>query len=263
MKNVPVVILCGGTGTRLREETQFTPKPMVPIGGKPMVWHIMKLYAHYGFKRFILALGYKQEVFKHYFTTYSIVNNDVTVYPDGAWACKRDDAPGWEVTLVDTGVDTMKSARLQRVMRYITTPHFMVTYGDGIGDIDITTLYHHHLQHKKIATVTGVVPRSKFGEIRANVQSDALVTSFTEKAPANDHFINAGFYVFDSQIANYLGGGEELETGIMDQLVYKKELVMYPHKGYWGCMDTIKDMHELDYLWRSGRAAWNVWTKKQ
>jgi glucose-1-phosphate cytidylyltransferase len=255
-----VVVLCGGTGTRLKEMTEFIPKPLIPIGGKPLIWHILKLYAHYGFTDFILALGYKQEAFKEYFMHFDQINNDIKVQTGnihmGSAVMGGDDY--WEVVLADTGLNTFKGGRLKRVEKYIDGDTFFMTYGDTIGDVDIKKLLKFHLSHGKLATVTGVHPTPRFGEIHR--EKDAVL-SFSEKPLSDNHLINGGFFVFNRKVLNYLTTDEwcDLEIGPLELIAAKGEMMVYHHKGMWGCMDTLPEMHKLNHLWETGEAKWRVW----
>ena len=254
-----VVILCGGSGTRLREETEFRPKPMIHIGGKPMLWHIMKIYSHYGFHDFILALGYKQEIIREYFIHYPELNCDLTVNtgPYRGDPSYRTRSENWNVTLVDTGEQTFKGGRLKRIEKYIQGDTFCCTYGDGVADIRLDSLLEFHLRHGKIATVTGIHPHPKFGEI---AHRNGCVLSYSEKAPDADCLVNGGFMVFNRGIFDYLSEDDwcDLERGPFELLVNKGELMMYQHKGWWGCMDTIRETDELRNLWDSGKAPWKI-----
>jgi glucose-1-phosphate cytidylyltransferase len=252
-----VIILAGGTGTRLREMTEFLPKALVPIGGIPMITHIMRWYMHYGYEQFILALGYKQEAFKQYFSLYDTINNDCTLNI-GKYRGEdyREFKDSFRVTMVDTGENTFKGGRLKRVERYIEGDTFMMCYGDGIGDIDIKKLLAFHQAHGKLVTVTGVHPQPRFGEIH---HDKGNVISFSEK-PEDDCLVNGGFYVFNRGIFDYLTEDSwcDLEHGPLELLANKGEMRVYQHKGYWGCMDTIKDMEILNTLWEEGKAKWRV-----
>ena len=251
-----VVILCGGSGTRLREQTEFVPKPMVQVGGKPMLWHIMSRYSHYGFNEFILALGYKQEMIKTYFYNFDIINNDIRVSRDGVQVAGA--LSKWDVILCDTGPLTMKGGRLKKVEGYISGDNFMMTYGDGIADIDIGALVQFHLSHGRIATVAGVHPTPRFGEM--HYAEDGRVTSFTEKPEDDNCLINGGFFVFRREIFEYLTDAPwcDLECGPLELLAAKEQMMVYAHHGYWGCMDTMRDMEELNQLWNNGEAKWKV-----
>ena len=256
-----VVILCGGFGTRLREETEYRPKPMVEIGRKPILWHIMKIYSHYGFKDFILCLGYKGEVIKQYFYNYEILNNDFTVELGNHKNIEihsNHGEKGWRVTLVDTGYKALKGARLKRVEKYIDGEQFMVTYGDGLADINIKELLKFHQSHGKLATLTGVRPISRFGEL--TVKGNQVV-KFTEKPQSSQGLINGGFFVFNRQIFNYLEDrdGCDLEYGALEKLAEESQLMVYEHDKFWYCMDTIRDLEYLNKLWRQGNPPWKVW----
>ena len=237
-----VVIFCGGEGTRLREETEFRPKPMVNIGEKPILWHIMKIYSHYGFKEFVLCLGYKGEKIKEYF------NN------------KNPDVPkDWVVTPVDTGERAEKGARLKKIQKYITDATFMVTYGDGLANVDIAKLLDFHAGHGKLATMTGVHPRSSFGEVRFD--EDNTVTRFIEKPQFSAETINGGFFVLKTEILSRLKDEDDcdFEDGILTELVEDREVKVFKHDGWWACMDTYRDMLYLNELWDTGKALWKVW----
>ncbi len=257
-----VVILCGGLGTRLREETEFRPKPMVHIGTRPILWHIMKIFAHFGHTDFILALGYKSEMIKEYFLHYEMMNNDVTIElgnPDALCLHNSHEEIGWRITLANTGDKTLKGARLKRLEKYIEDDTFMVTYGDGVANIDISALVDFHRSHGKIATVTGVNPAARFGELKVN---EDVVESFHEKPKNNEGgYINGGFFVFDRKILDYLNDHPDcdLEYGPLEQVASDRQLMVYKHKGFWSCMDTIRDMEYLNGLWKSGNAVWKVW----
>jgi len=257
-----VVILAGGTGTRLREETEFRPKAMVPIGGKPIIFHIMKSFAHYGFDEFVIALGYRQGYFKEYFRHFHEINNDVVVttgrnrgmdYHDGL---PSDD---WKVTLSDTGLNTLKGGRLKRIQKYIEGDNFLLAYGDGLSDIDFKALVKFHELHKRMITVVGVHPPGRFGEIH---RDGARVLSFTEKPPTQSDslLINAGFYVCNTKIFDYLTTDEwcDLERGPMELIANKGEMAVYHHTGFWRPMDTLNDMMQLEILWEKG-APWKTW----
>jgi glucose-1-phosphate cytidylyltransferase len=255
------LILCGGMGTRLREETEYRPKPMVEIGGRPILWHIMKSYAAHGFQDFIICLGYKGEMIKEYFLNYEAMNNDFTVelgrpnpvvYHDAHQEC------GWRVTLVDTGMQTMTGARIKRASRYITGDRFMVTYGDGVSDVDIRELVAFHARTGVAATVTGVHPSSRFGELLVNGDR---VQQFSEKPQTHEGLVNGGFFVFDRRVLNYLSDdpGCVLEREPLERLAADGQLSVYRHTGFWQCMDTYRDYQHLNHLWESGDAEWKRW----
>lgn len=256
-----VVILCGGLGTRLREETEFRPKPMVEIGGKPILWHIMKIYAHYGFNDFILCLGYKGEMIKEYFYNYEVLNNDFTIELGDSKNIEihnNHTETGWRITLADTGDTALKGARLKRVEKYIDGDLFMMTYGDGIANININDLLAFHKNHGSLATLTGINPASRFGELKIDGDS---VESFSEKPENGDGFINGGFFVLNRAVFDYLSGDDscDFEIGAMEEIARQSELMVYKHRGFWACMDTLRDMEYLNKLWVEGKAEWKVW----
>jgi len=255
-----VVILCGGLGTRLREETEFRPKPMVEIGGRPILWHIMKTYAHYGYTDFILCLGYKGEMIKEYFYNYEVLNNDFTVElgSGNMSAHSTHSEAGWTVTLADTGFDALKGARLKRVEQYIDSDQFMVTYGDGVADVDITALADFHHSHGRIATLTGVSAHARFGRLK--LEGDRVV-DFAEKPGVSEDVVNGGFFVFNREILDRLDSDSDcdLEYGVLEDLASEGELMIYKHAGFWGCMDTQRDMDYLSDLWGKGEALWKTW----
>ncbi len=256
------VILCGGLGTRLREETEFRPKPMVPIGDYPILWHIMKIYAHYGHKNFVLALGYKGEMIKDYFVNYEWMNNDISLElgkPESLTVHNCHPEAGYKVTLANTGAHNLKGSRLKQIEKYITDDTFMMTYGDGVANIDINALIDFHYSHGKIATLTGISPVSQFGELK--VQGDN-VTSFQEKPKHGQNaFVSGGFFVFNRKIFDYLSTDEhcDLEYGAIESLAKEGQLMMYRHNNFWACMDTIRDTERLNKLWHSGQAQWKIW----
>ncbi|MFC1515413.1 glucose-1-phosphate cytidylyltransferase [Thermodesulfobacteriota bacterium] len=256
------VILCGGLGTRLREETEFRPKPMVNIGHHPILWHIMKIYAHFDIKDFILALGYKGEMIKDYFIHYEVMNSDVTIElgkPKSLCLHNCHEEAGWKITLANTGEKAMKGARLKKVEPYINGEIFMLTYGDGVADIKINALLEFHEQHGKIATVTGVNPAAQFGELK--IKGDD-VEAFSEKPKVSERgYVNGGFFVFNRAIFNYLNTDDacDLEYGVLEALATEGELKIYKHPGFWACMDTIRDMEYLNNLWAHNKAHWKLW----
>ena len=256
-----VVILCGGLGTRLKEETEFKPKPMVMIGDRPIVWHIMKIYATHGYQDFVLCLGYKGQLIKDYFYHYEIMANDFRVTlgrKDAIEIFQNHPERDWRVLLANTGERTFKGARLKRIERYIDSDNFMVTYGDGVADIDLTRLLAFHLSHGKVATLTGVKPLTRFGELEVDGHR---VTNFTEKPQSAEGLINGGFFVFHRRIFDYLSEREDcdLEYGALERLVSEGELMVYRHEGFWACMDNQRDMDYLNRLWAEGQARWKVW----
>jgi glucose-1-phosphate cytidylyltransferase len=256
-----VVILCGGAGTRLREETEFRPKPMVNIGPRPILWHIMKYYAQFGYKEFILALGYRGDMIKNYFCHYELMNNDVTIelgQPESMRIHYSNDEVGWKVTLADTGEKTLKGARLKKVEKYLSDDVFMMTYGDGVADVDINDLLAFHKTHGKLSTVTGINPASRFGELK--IDGDR-VESFAEKPQNGEGLINGGFFVFNRTIFDYLTTDDscDLEFGPLERIAQEGQLMVYKHRGFWACMDTLRDMEYLNRLWDNGQAKWKTW----
>lgn len=256
-----VVILCGGLGTRLREETEFRPKPMVEIGGKPILWYIMKYYAHYGYTDFVLALGYKGEMIKDYFYHYELVSSAVTVklgYPKELSIHQCHEEVGWQITMVDTGEKSLKGARLKKLEKYIDGDQFMMTYGDGVANIDINALLSFHKSHGKLVTVTGVNISSRFGELKIK---DNQVEKFIEKSDTSSEFINGGFFVFNKVIFDYLTEDDncDLEIGALEKVASEGQLMVYRHKGSWACMDTLRDMDYLNKLWNENKAFWKIW----
>jgi glucose-1-phosphate cytidylyltransferase len=256
-----VVILCGGLGTRLREETEFRPKPMVAIGSKPILWHIMKRFAGFGLREFVLCLGYKGEMIKEYFYHYELMNNDFTV----ELGCENKfcihqthSENGWIVTLANTGEKALKGARIKRIEKYIEDDLFLLTYGDGLTDIDIDRLVAFHKNHGKIVTISGVNPASRFGEMKIE---DDKVISFREK-PQNTHtIVNGGYMVLDKRIFSYLTDEDEcdFEVGPLDQLAAEGQIMVYKHPGSWACMDTLRDSEYLNSLWNRNQAFWKNW----
>ena len=234
---------------------------MIEIGGKPILWHIMKYYSHYGFKDFVLALGYKGDMIKKYFYNYEFLNNDFTLElgsPEKTVIHHAHQETGWRVTLVDTGEKTLKGARLKHVERYIDSEEFLVTYGDGLADINLPQLIDFHRSHKKMATLTGINMASQFGELKINGNQ---VEEFREKPKDAPGFINGGFFVFHRNIFNYLNKDEQcdLEYGALEQLAKENQLMVYKHTGTWACMDTLRDMDHLNGLWKDRKAFWKVW----
>ncbi len=259
-----VVILCGGQGTRLREETEFRPKPMVKIGTRPVLWHIMKLYSHYGFNDFVLCLGYKGEVIKEYFYNYDLYNCDLTVrlgHGRSVEVHEEPDEKDWCVSLVDTGEAALKGARVKKIEHLIDGDHFLLTYGDGVSNVDVRRLLDFHIAHGKIGTVTGVRPPSLFGELQIEGRQ---VTLFTEKPQTSSGLISGGFMVFSRRIFDYLSRDDacDLERGPMERLANEGELMVYQHPGDWACVDTFRDLQHLNALWSAQRAFWKVWDQR-
>jgi len=255
------VILCGGRGTRLKEETEYRPKPLVEIGNKPILWHIMKIYSSFGFKDFILCLGYKGEMIKDYFLKYEAMNNDFTIKLGSSPNIKfhsNHKEKDWTITLVDTGLTSNTGARIKKVEKYIDTDLFMITYGDGVADINIKRLLQSHKAHGTIGTVTGVHPSSRFGELMVK---DKEVVEFTEKPQTQTGFINGGFFVFHREFFGYLSSDDNcsLEGEPVKKLTKDKQLSVYLHKGFWQCMDTQRELDLLNELWKTGKAPWKIW----
>jgi glucose-1-phosphate cytidylyltransferase len=256
-----IVILCGGMGTRLREETEYRPKPMVEIGEKPILWHIMKIYAHYGFTEFLLCLGYKGWLIKEYFLNYAMMHSDFTVEMGKRSELQfhNDQAEaGWKVTLAETGLNAMTGARVKRIEKYIDDETFMLTYGDGVADINLHNLLAFHSQHSKIGTVTGVHPPSRFGELFSEGEQ---VIAFEEKPQTYEGLISGGFFVFNREVFEYLEDNDDcvFEKKPLEQLATDKELMVYIHKGFWQCMDTYRDFQYLNRLWEQEAVPWKVW----
>jgi glucose-1-phosphate cytidylyltransferase len=258
---VPVFILCGGLGTRLREETELRPKPMVPIGNHPILWHIMRTYSRYGFKKFVLCLGYKAEVIKSYFLNYPSMNSDFTIElnTNSLTVHKIDHEQDWSVTLADTGALTMTGARVARAAaRYVgEAEHFGVTYGDGVTDANLADEFGLHLKQGKLATVLGVNPPSRFGELKLD---DGEVVEFAEKPDLADTWINGGYFFFKRDALGYLSEDETcvLEREPLVRLARDRQLSICRHRGFWYAMDTQRDREYLEELWRTGKAPWRV-----
>ncbi|MFC1646290.1 glucose-1-phosphate cytidylyltransferase [Candidatus Omnitrophota bacterium] len=261
MKSPKVVILCGGRGTRLREETEIRPKPLIQIGERPILWHIMKIYSFYGFNDFILCLGYKGSMIKEYFYNYYLLVNDFTLNLDGERQItfhNQSDEIDWRVTLADTGINSLKGSRIKKIEKYVDGDTFLLTYGDGVADVSIKAIIDFHKKHGKIGTLAGVKPPSRFGDL---VVDKGKVLSFTEKAQASAGLINGGFFVFNREIFDYLTIDDDcdLEMGVLEKLAEKDQLRVYEHKGNWECMDTYRDTAHLNELWDNNNAFWKVW----
>jgi len=255
-----VVILAGGMGTRLSEETDVKPKPMAEIGGKPMLWHIMKIYSHYGFNDFVLCLGYKGYLIKEYFANYFLHQADVTIdMKNNRMAVHHKKAEPWKVTLVDTGQNTMTGGRLQRVQEYLGKKPFMLTYGDGVADVDLKKLLAFHKKSGGLATVTAIQNLGRFGAI--DMKPDGAVSAFEEKPHGDGAWISGGFFVLEPKIFDYIKDGDCTiwERNPMQTLASEGKLTAHRHKGFWHCMDTLRDKTELEKLWQSGSAPWKVW----
>jgi glucose-1-phosphate cytidylyltransferase len=258
---IQTVILCGGLGTRLREETEVRPKPMVEVGGRPILWHIMKTYAVYGFTDFVICLGYKGDRIKEYFLNYEAMNNDFTVElgrRESITIHHGHQENGWKVTLADTGYNTMTGGRIKRAAPYLTGDRFMLTYGDGLSNVNLSDLLAFHRAQGTLATVTGVHPASRFGEL---LVSGERVRQFSEKPQTHDGIINGGYFVFERGAMDYLSDDPActLEKEPLERLAADGQLSVYRHDGFWQCMDTYRDYQLLNQLWESGGAAWKQW----
>jgi glucose-1-phosphate cytidylyltransferase len=254
-----VVILAGGLGTRLSEETEVRPKPMIEIGGKPILWHIMKIYSHFGFNEFIICLGYKGYMIKEYFSNYFLHMADVTIdMISNATTVHRKMAEPWKVTLVDTGNGTMTGGRIKRIRSYIGNESFMVTYGDGVADINIHALVAFHEAHARLATITSVQPPGRFGALEMGAEH--LVTAFREKPKGDSSWINGGFFIFEPGIFDFIEGDNTiLEKEPLERLANEGQLAAFEHLGFWKPMDTMRDKLELEDLCAKGSAPWMVW----
>lgn len=257
-----VIILAGGFGTRISEESQFKPKPMIELGGKPILWHIMKLYSHYGFKEFIICAGYKQHVVKEYFANYFLHTSDITYdFTNGRSEeiVHHSKVEPWKVTVADTGLNTMTGGRVKRIQEYIGNEPFMLTYGDGVCDVDIGELVKFHVAHGKVATLTTVIQKQQKGIL--DIDAAGSVKSFREKKVGDGAAINAGFMVLQPEIFNYLEGDQTiLEREPLERLVIEGQLMSYRHTGFWQCMDNVRERELLEKLWNGGQAPWKVWT---
>jgi len=254
-----VVILAGGLGTRLSEETEIKPKPMVAIGGKPILWHILKIYSSQGFNEFIICLGYKGYVIKEYFANYFLHMSDVTFdLANNRMEIHQNFAEPWRVTLVDTGLETMTGGRVKRIQDYVGNEPFMLTYGDGLADIDLPALLEFHRASGKACTVTAAQPTGRFGAL--TLDEAGAVQSFLEKPLGDGGWINAGFFVMQPEVFDYLGGDSSvLEREPLEALAREGQMVAYRHRGFWQPMDTLRDKNLLEDLWSKGQAPWRLW----
>ncbi len=251
------VILAGGHGTRLAEMTDSVPKPMVEIGGSPILWHIMKIYAAAGFDEFVLALGYRADVVKRYFLEYYRLRNDLTVTGDGKVEVHDGERDDWRIHLVDTGIDTMTGGRIARLAPYLRDGTFMLTYGDGVADVDCRKLLDFHRSHGRLATVTAVRPPARFGGL---VFDGDLVAEFTEKPQIGEGWINGGFFVLEPEVIEYIDGDDTIwERDPLERLARDGQLAAYRHEGFWHPMDTLRDVRLLQSLWDTGDVPWRVW----
>jgi glucose-1-phosphate cytidylyltransferase len=256
-----VIILCGGQGTRLKEETEFKPKPMVYIGNKPILWHIMKMYSHYGFNEFVLALGYKGDYIKNFFLNQKALTSDFTLstkdYETVYHLGNRIEIDDFKITFVDTGLETLPGERILRCKKYIPKDdnEFMVTYGDGVSDIDVDKELVFHKKQKTIGTITGIHPQSKFGIVIANKENK--IEEFSEKPMLND-WVNGGYMIFNKIFFEYLKNGET-EHPALSRLAKIGQLSLYKHNGFWACMDTMKEVNDLNVLWKQEHPPWKIW----
>jgi len=254
-----VVILAGGRGTRISEETQAIPKPMIEIGGKPLLWHIMKIYSHHGFNDFIICLGYKGYLIKEYFSHYFLHMSDITIdMSTNETKIHYSKSDPWKITLLDTGLDTMTGGRLKRIEKYVDKKAFMMTYGDGVGNINLAELLKFHKKHGKHSTITAIQPTGRFGAL--DIAQDNTVSSFFEKPSGDGAWVNGGFFVLEPEIFKYIKGDETTwERDPLEKLGREKQLVAFRHKGFWKPMDTLRDKNELEEMWCKGKAPWKEW----
>lgn len=255
-----VVILAGGLGTRISEETELKPKPMIEIGGKPILWHIMKIYSHYGFNDFIICCGYKGYMIKEYFANYFLHQTDVTIdLKKNQLKIHQSHVEPWEITLIDTGLNTMTGGRIKRIQSYVNNETFMLTYGDGVSNVNIKELVKFHKNKGKIATLTTVQPSGKFGALKLNHTNH--VTSFQEKPKGDGAWINGGFFVLEPEIFKYIKDGDSTiwERSPMEALSKEKQLMAFHHNGFWKPMDTLRDKIDLENLWNTEKAPWKLW----
>jgi len=255
-----VVILAGGYGTRIAEETEIKPKPMVQIGGKPILWHIMKIYSHFGFNDFVILLGYKGYYIKEYFANYFLHQSDITIDLQNNEMQVHDNySEPWKVTLVDTGLDAMTGARLKRAQHYLQDETFLLTYGDGVADINIKGTIDFHRDQEKILTMTAIQPEARFGHLE--IDETGAVQKFVEKPRSEGGWINGGFFVCEPKIFDYLSSEDAcvFEKDPLQNLAKENQLAAYKHTGFWQCMDTLRDNQKLNALWKAGSAPWKVW----
>lgn len=258
-RNMKVVLLAGGFGTRISEESHLKPKPMIEIGEKPILWHVMKLYSQYGYYDFIICLGYKQYVIKEFFADYFLHTSDVTFdMAENKMIVHNNYSEPWKVTLIDTGLNTMTGGRVKRIKEYIGDERFMLTYGDGVSNVDIAKLVEFHKSHGKIATMTAVNAGQRFGVL--DIQQDSTINAFREKSNSDGSMINAGFMVLEPKIFDYIKDDTTIfEKEPLETVAKMKELKAYRHDGFWNCMDTQRDKQKLEEMWASGEAPWKVW----
>lgn len=254
-----VVILAGGYGTRLSEETSLKPKPMVEIGEEPIIWHIMKIYSYYGYNDFIICLGYKGKVIKDYFINYHRMHSTLSVdVKDGSIIATESNSETWKVQLVDTGTDVMTGGRLKRIEKYLDEDTFLMTYGDGVSDVNINYVVDYHKKHNKMITLTAVKPEGRFGLI--HIDKNNSVTDMIEKPPGDGEWINGGFFVINKNALKFIKDDFSIwEQGPLQEIAQRNELKAYPHHGFWKPMDTLNDKRILESLWNTGKAPWKVW----
>lgn len=254
-----VLILAGGYGTRLSEATDLKPKPMVEIGGKPILWHILKIYSHYGYNDFIILLGYKGYVIKEYFANYFLHQSDVTFdLKQNSMHVHQNSSENWKVTLVETGLDTLTGGRIKRASDYIGNEPFMLTYGDGVANVDLSKLAEFHLQHGKLVSMTAIQPEGRFGSL--DLVNNTQVRSFIEKPKGDNAWINGGFFVCQPEVLSYIEGDHTIfEREPLEKLSKDNQLQAFKHDGFWQCMDTLRDKTRLEEEWASGNAGWKVW----
>jgi glucose-1-phosphate cytidylyltransferase len=254
-----VVLLAGGFGTRLSEETSLKPKPMVEIGGKPILWHIMKIYAHYGFNEFVICLGYKGYMIKEYFANYFLHQADVTIdMASNQFEYHKSEAEPWKVSLIDTGSSSMTGGRIKRVKDYLNNEPFLLTYGDGVGNVNIADLVAFHKNHGKLMTVTSVQPSGRFGAL--NIAENQEVKSFMEKPKGDGSWINGGFFVCQPEVIDFIDGDDSVfEKKPMETIAKEGQMKAFNHHDFWKPMDTLRDKQDLESLWTSGKAPWKLW----
>jgi glucose-1-phosphate cytidylyltransferase len=254
-----VVILAGGYGTRISEESDIKPKPMIEIGGKPILWHIMKYYSCYGFNEFVILLGYKSYVIKEYFANYYLHNSDVTIDTAKQSLEIHDNySEDWKITLLETGLDTMTGGRVKRAQKYIGNEPFLLTYGDGVADVNLKELLSFHRAHKKLVTMTAIQPDGKFGALK--IETDNKISNFLEKPKGDGSWINGGFFVCQPEVLNYIQGDQTIfEREPLERLALEGNLYSYKHSGFWKCMDTLRDKNQLNEVWDKGQAKWKAW----
>ena len=256
-----VVLLAGGFGTRISEESQFKPKPMISIGGMPILWHIMKEYAYYGYDDFVICAGYKQEYIKEYFSNYYLHNSNITFdfKHENKVTVHENDSEPWNVTIVDTGLNTMTGGRVKRIAPYVGNETFMLTYGDGVCDVPIDKLVEFHKSHGRICTMTAVKPEGRFGIL--DIEGDTI-KSFREKSQKDVGFINGGYMVLEPEIFDYIDGDDTtFEREPLEKIASEDQLMAFKHNGFWQCMDTLRDREKLEALWENNKAPWKVWGK--